>query len=70
MLCPYFPMLLVSMIRKYHNHELETNPWHREEEQHNNYETDTRKTNKAKQPGLSYPLPPRHGEVAPFSVHL
>ena len=23
------------MIRKYHNHKLQTNPWHREEEPHN-----------------------------------
>ena len=27
------------MIRKYHNYKLETNPWHREEEQHKNHET-------------------------------
>ena len=27
------------MIRKYHNHKLQTNPWHREEEPHNNHET-------------------------------
>ena len=25
---------VVSMIRKYHNHKLQTNPWHREEEPH------------------------------------
>ena len=24
----------VSMIRKYHNHKLQTNPWHHEEEPH------------------------------------
>ena len=24
---------IVSMIRKYHNHKLQTNPWHHEEEQ-------------------------------------
>ena len=24
------------MIRKYHNHKLQTNPWHIEEEPHNN----------------------------------
>ena len=24
------------MIRKYHNHKLQTNPWHRDEEPHNN----------------------------------
>ena len=27
------------MIRKYHDHKLQTNPWHREEEPHNNHET-------------------------------
>ena len=30
---------IVSMIRKYHNHKLQKNPWHREEEPHNNHET-------------------------------
>ena len=30
---------IVSMIRKYHNHKLQTSPWHREEEPHNNHET-------------------------------
>ena len=25
--------------RKYHNHKLQTNPWHHEEEPHNNHET-------------------------------
>ena len=30
---------IVSMIRKYHNHKLQTNPWHREEEPHNSHET-------------------------------
>ena len=27
------------MIRKYHKHKLQTNPWHREEEPQNNHET-------------------------------
>ena len=27
----------VSMIKKYHNHTLQTNPWHREEEPQNMY---------------------------------
>ena len=27
------------MIRKYHNHKLQTTPWHREEEPLNHYET-------------------------------
>ena len=30
---------IVSMIRKYHNRKLQTNPWHREEEPHNNHES-------------------------------
>ena len=28
-----------SMIKKYHNHKLQTNLWHREEEPHNNNKT-------------------------------
>ena len=35
------------MIRKYHNHEMQTNPWHREEEQHNNHEAHEDKLSKA-----------------------
>ena len=38
--CLTLPMLykkLVSMITKYHNHTLQTNPRHREEEPQNNY---------------------------------
>ena len=27
------------MIWKYHNQKLQTNPWHREKEPHNKYET-------------------------------
>ena len=33
------------MIRKYYNHTLQTNPWHREEEPHNNHEVPGRQTN-------------------------
>ena len=43
---------IVSMIRKYHNHKLQTNPWHGEEEQHNNQKTPGRQ---AKQTALSSP---------------
>ena len=32
------------MIRKYHNHKLQTDPWHCEEEPHNNHETPGRQT--------------------------
>ena len=35
---------IVSMIRKYHNHKLQTKPWHREEEPHNNHVTPGRQT--------------------------
>ena len=35
------------MIRKCHNHKLQTNPWHREGEQHNNHETQGRQKSKA-----------------------
>ena len=27
------------MINKYHKHQLQTNPWHRDKEPHNNHET-------------------------------
>ena len=40
---------IVSMIRKYHNHKLQTNPWHREEESHNNHETPGRQTKQSNQ---------------------
>ena len=42
------------MIRKYHNHKLQTNPWHREEEQHNNHETPGRKTKQSNQLSLPH----------------
>ena len=32
------------MIRKYHNHKLQTNSWHCLEEAHNNHETSGRQT--------------------------
>ena len=40
------------MIRKYHNHKLQTNPWHREEEPHNNHETTGRQTKQSNQLSL------------------
>ena len=42
------------MIRKYHNQKLQTNPWHREEEPHNNHETQGRQTKQSNQ--LSLPI--------------
>ena len=41
----------MSMIRKYHSHKLQTNPWHRKKEPHNNNETPGRRN--VKQPALS-----------------
>ena len=41
------------MIRKYHNHKLQTNPWHREEEPHNNHEAPGRHTKQSNQLSLS-----------------
>ena len=43
---------IVSMIRKYHNHKLQTNPWHREEEPHNNHETPGRQIKQSNQLSL------------------
>ena len=39
----------VSMIKNYYNHKLQANPWHREEEPHNNHETPGRKTKQSNQ---------------------
>ena len=40
------------MIRNYHNHILQTNPWRREEEPHNNHETQGRQTKQTTSPHL------------------
>ena len=42
------------MIRKYHNHKLQTNPWHREEEPHNNHETPGRQTKQSNKLSLPH----------------
>ena len=42
------------MIRKYQNHKLQTNPWQREEEPHNNHKTPGRQTKQSSQ--LSFPI--------------
>ena len=39
---------IVSMISKYHNHKLQTNPSHRKVESNNNHETPGRQTKKKK----------------------
>ena len=40
------------MIMKYHNHKLQTNPWHCEEEPHNHHETPVKQTKQSNQPSL------------------
>ena len=52
--CPiaWSRLKIVSMNRKYHNHKLQTNPWHCEEESHNNHETLGRQT-KQRKPALN-----------------
>ena len=42
------------MIRKYHNHKLQTNPWHRDEKSHNNHETPGRHTKQSNQLSLPH----------------
>ena len=42
------------MIRIYHNHKLQTNPWHRGEEPHNNHETRGRQTKQSNQLSLPH----------------
>ena len=42
------------MTRKYHNHKLQVNPWHREEESHSNHETQGRQTNQSNQLSLPH----------------
>ena len=42
------------MIRKYDNHELQTIPWHREEESHNNHKTPGRQTKQTIQLSLPH----------------
>ena len=45
---------IVSMIRKYHNHKLQTNLWHHEEEPHNNHKTPGRQTKQSNQLSLPH----------------
>ena len=42
------------MIRKYHNRKLQTSPWHRVEEPHNNHETPGRQTKQTNQLSLPH----------------
>ena len=45
---------LVRMIRKYHNHKLQTNPRHCEEEPYNNRDTPGRQTKRSNQLSLPH----------------
>ena len=49
-----FRTKIVSMIRKYHNHKLQTNLWYREEEPHNNHKTPGRQTKQSNQLSLPH----------------
>ena len=42
------------MIRKYHNHKLQTNPWLRKKEPHNNHEIPGRQTKQSSQLSLPH----------------
>ena len=42
------------MIRKYHNHKLQTTPWHREEELPNHRETQGRQNKQSNQLSLPH----------------
>ena len=44
------------MIRKYHNHKLQTNLLHYEEESHNNHETPARQTKQANKLSLPFEM--------------
>ena len=44
----------MSMIRKYHNHKLQTNLRHHEEEPHNNHKTSERQTEQSNQLSLPH----------------
>ena len=47
---------IVGMIRKYHNHKLQTNLRHREEEPHNNHKTPRRQTKQSKASSSLFPI--------------
>ena len=58
----------MSIIRKYHNHKPQTNPWHREEEPHNHHETQGRPTNQSYQ--LSIPQGLNCKQYSETQIHL
>ena len=50
----YNVLKIVRMIRKYHNHKLQTNPWHREEEPHKNHQAPGGQTKPSNQLSLTH----------------
>ena len=50
------PLKIVSNFRKYHNRKLKPNPWHREEEPHNNHETPAKQTKQSNQLALPHQI--------------
>ena len=50
--CTMITAKIVSMIRKYHNHKLQTTPWHCEEELPNHHETPGRQIKQSNQLSL------------------
>ena len=59
------------MIRKYHNHKLQTTPWHREEEPLNHHETPGRQIKQSNQLSLPHQddCNPEISQV-PFNVFM
>ena len=49
-----FILKIVSMIRKYYKHKLQTNLWHHKEESHNKHETPGRQTKQSHQFSLPH----------------
>ena len=49
------------MIRKYHNHKLQTTPWHREEEPLNHHETPGRQIKQSNQQNIEQLQTPTMG---------
>ena len=52
--CRQTTKIVMSMIRKYQNHKLQTTPWHREEEPLNHHETPGRQIKQSNR--LSLPI--------------
>ena len=57
------------MIRKYHNHKLQTNPWYHGEEPHNNHETPGRQTKQSNQLSLHQEIFSSHGSLLTIAMY-